>query len=248
MLAPEPEAVDIDGDGVLDLLVNAARYTHLDVPGRVFFFAGPFDDDRDAADADLMIDGARPGDDFGQRAVAIANPVGGDGRTVVFVTDFDDPDQRAHFVFRIGDLDVVTLLTEHDADAAFVEGDDGVLDISTGLDGPTSVGDIDADGREEVAIQGYASSTALDISGERLYIMEIPTAGTHTLHDPEFEVRPEESVDGYTGMGSYVEARFDLDGDGWRDLLVGEFYWDDDPTIYHHPNGRFHVFRGPVGE
>ncbi|NOY28552.1 MAG: hypothetical protein GXP62_22080, partial [Oligoflexia bacterium] len=53
-----------------------------------------------------------------------------------------------------------------------------------------------------------------------------------------------------SGFGSWMDGGHDYDGDGWPDLVVGDFYWDGEPGVDSSPQGRFSIYRGengPVG-
>ena len=194
-------AADLDGDGVVDLVVGAPDLTlggGSGDEGAAYIFLGPLGTGADADEADVRFD---LGDDhryFGY-ALAAAEATG-DGVADLLVTDAWHDNDGGAWLFA-GPLtgtpstdDSVAQVTGYRAtgQAALLE-------------------DLDGDGVAEVILSDP------DLATGQVGIWSGPATGTLDIATPEVALTGSWSVDGF----GWSLAAADLDGDGVTDLLVG---------------------------
>ena len=223
-------AGDLDGDGYGDFVVGSdptrGQLQREAGSGRAYLFYGgptrlPMTSTVAAANATLR----GRADAFGfAMALASAGDTDGDGDSELLIADADGrqapgwyPGAAAAYLIPggdrlAGDLDATTLPGH-----TTFEGD--------GLDARhmAPVGDIDEDGLDDVAFGGKRSYEPAD--GDVAGFVYYGRAGGF---DPSMPVSAADVVFRTPGGAKPIAAAGDLDGDGHRDLLVGDDYLDDE--------------------
>ncbi len=200
---------DVDGDGLVDLLVGASFSDRHGVDrGLAHLVLGPFAGTMDLADAQATLLGEASGDYAGMD-IALAD-VDGDGRVDPIVGAQGSPSEL------VGAVYVFTALPS------------GVLDLGSStlvirgeqpgwvLGWSVAARDIDADGRAELLLGAIGASEGGESPGAA-YLFDDPSSGAWTTADADARLLGE-THGSYTGLGV---ALGDLDGDGWGDLIVG---------------------------
>lgn len=187
------ESMDLDGDGVDELLVGApfASISGVREAGSVYVFAGTLDGTLSAADADHRIDGGIPAGRIGN-AILDAGDQDGDGRADLMISGeygltaavltADDLD---------GDIEDSALIRVYDPTDAAPE--------------PTMVGDLDGDGRRDMAIFNEGMWTLTDLAGAIITDLDPDDVALQTGDDARFY---------------QAEDLGDIDGDGKAETLV----------------------------
>ncbi|MCK6504098.1 putative metal-binding motif-containing protein [Myxococcota bacterium] len=232
---------DLDGDGVRDIVSGTFNYKGPDPIGRVLVFQGPISPDISFDDADQRFETGLPVDRLSLTLAAVGDG-DGDGHTTVMVGD------QAQLEGQVDTLWLIEPTTWGagavvDSAAAYAR-IEATEDSGFSWYKPALLGDVDGDGVDEVGIPAAVEG---DSTLHRVRIYELPEAGVMTMDEVEREIVTDEDIDGYAGFGSSIIPGHDMDGDGLADLLVGEFYWDADPTQDYLPFGRFLIFRGDGG-
>jgi len=232
---------DLDGDGFNDLVTSAMRDDQ-DRPGRVWVFAGPVTGGQTLADADLTLVGDAVRDELGYQ-FSVTDDDDGDGMREIVATQVDDYrtlNLGSVHLFDSPSLDTPRVINVADADAHVVA--DGEVEPDWAYT-PRTVGDIDGDKVTELAIP-VADVTDDGQDTWRVYLMDASTTGTHLVTEADIQLRTDEDIDSQAGFGSEISSGVDYDGDGWPDLVIGEWYWDGNPDEVYRPYGRLMVFRG----
>ena len=187
------ESMDLDGDGVDELLVGApfASISGVREAGSVYVFAGTLDGTLSAEDADHRIDGGIPAGRIGN-AILDAGDQDGDGRADLMISGeygltaavltADDLD---------GDIEDSALIRVYDPTDAAPE--------------PTMVGDLDGDGRRDMAIFNEGMWTLTDLAGAIITDLDPDDVALQTGDDARFY---------------QAEDLGDIDGDGKAETLV----------------------------
>lgn len=209
---------DVNGDGFGDLVVGAVSFTSS--TGRAYVFLGGGNgiaaDDADA-DADTTIDGEETNSQFGS-SMSI-DDVDGDG--------YGDLAVAARltnrvYVFHGGLGGVGATNAGTDADATV----SGGITIS-GFGNATRLGDVDGDGYADLVVGANDYAFIFHSSGGGIATATTDAAST--------------TVSGETGSDfGYSASLGDLNGDGYRDLVVGA-------AGYNADAGRVSVFHGRSG-
>jgi hypothetical protein len=227
-------AGDVNGDAIPDVVVGAPSQDALeDFAGRAYVFYGPFDGDRDAADADATISTQNFGDNVGF-SVASAGDTNDDGFDDLLVgargNDARGIQAGQAYLF-LGPLEGA--LFPADADATFAG--DAFDELGRTV---ASAGDLNGDGFADVAI---GSPLALDggVSAGQVLVYYGPVTGAQTPQTADA------TINGLVFnelLGHSVAAAGDLDGDGIGDLAIGA----PRPNLNGSGTGTVYVFFGPV--
>ncbi len=214
-------AGDVDGDGHSDVIVGAVLDDGGEEDGGgAYLFLGPIYGDRFTAEADAAMFGERSATgatydrDAAGSAVGAAGDHNGDGYGDVLVGadgDSEGQDHSGTTYLMFGPISGQSVLC-HDAPARLVG--EGALDSSGTSVG--SVGDLDADGRTDIAIGAHSESSSGTAAGAT-YLFLSPIMGTISLGAADYKL-----VGGLWGenLGQALSYAGDVDNDGRDDLLV----------------------------
>jgi hypothetical protein len=208
---------DVDGDGVIDLLIGAPHYslsTGSGTPGRAFLVHGVASGIFDLASAHAILDGERDYDSCGW-AVSTAGDVDGDGTPDLLVGAYANdagtaPDGGA--VYLIGGS-VTGEVGLGSSDAILLGGDRGGS-AGWGLDGG---GDVDGDGSPDFAVGAFGAASGMGA----VYVYTHAPTGSSYLGTSADVVLSGFMTTGYAGAAVAITG--DATGDGIDDLIVGAY-------------------------
>ena len=234
-------------DGVGDLAMGSAHWTHPLPPGRIWIAPGPIESDLELADATYIIDGDEESDYLGT-TFSVAD-LDLDGRVEVVASqrylEFE-PNLSSVQIYVAPETGAPSTIAYEDAIASLQSVDEGgEAAYSNRFVAPRLVGDVDGDRALELAVTGGYGSSASELD-ECVFLFDTPLDGVYNM--TEFSgIIYSDRVTSYTrGPGASILGGVDYDGDSWPDLVVGEYAWNGDSEVYA-PLGRFMVFRGAVG-
>jgi hypothetical protein len=207
---------DVDGDGLLDLLVGAPwPSSSYDGLGRVYLVLDTPSGVSALADADAVFEGEALEDELGM-AVATLD-LDGDG--------YADPALGALGNDRGGEAAGAVYVVSGTASGSFAVVDAagwvflGVEAVEQAGHSVASAGDGDGDGRDDLLV---GASNYDDARGQ-VYLLRDPPAGTSSLEYASARFRGEADRD-YVGYGhGTLSGGADLTGDGVPDWVVGAF-------------------------
>jgi len=224
---PVRTAGDVNGDGYADVVVGAYGYDNGEVnEGRVYVYHGAPAGLPAAANWTAESDQASS---YLGYAVGAAGDVNGDGYADVVVGaygyDGGQTDEGAAFVYHgsAGGLLPTPSWT--------VEGnqDNAALGIAVG-----TAGDVNGDGYSDVVVGAYTYDAGSTDEG-RAYVYHGSAGG--------LSLTPNWTAEGdqpYAYLGYPVRTAGDVNGDGYSDLLVGAYAYDNDQA----DEGRLLVYHG----
>ena len=206
-------AGDVNGDGYGDVLIGATQY---DVggtdDGAAFLFLGTPTTLTDAPDTTLE---GQPGDYLGY-SLAIAGDVNGDGFDDIYAGaegyDNGENNEGAVFVFP-GSAD--------GAQATGWSAESNVPLAWLGRSGSTA-GDVNGDGYDDIIGGAPYYDGAIVNEGQAFVFHGSPTGMSST---PAWTV-PSGQADSFYAYSSATAG--DVNGDGYSDVIVGAYSWDDD--------------------
>ncbi len=215
--------VDLNGDGIDDLILPAPDANGL--AGRVYvFFGGPPANDAGVGLADRVINGAGAGDTFGKEYAV--GDVTGDGQADLIVNSDENPDGTCH-VFAGGAGFGGPLSTD---DTFTIEGA-----IGEGGFNSVAVGDVNGDGEADILIGAEAGNTGTGAA----FVFFGGTGQTDRTTANADATFTGEAADDLFGASI---AHGDVNDDGTTDLIVGA---DEVDNIGE--TGKVYVFFGGTG-
>lgn len=225
--------VDVDGDGLLDLLVSAERYgTSLDpYLGAAYLLLGPLSGPESLDDAEARVTGTNRYDRIG--AALAGADVNGDGLGDLIVGSWSYPSN--------GGQGVVGVLSGP------IRGDQTIDDVDVRLDGSTdggrasqalSTGDVNGDGYADLLIGAPFDTGAEEESGAVYLVHGPPLGGVLAVQASAVLL----GVGDDDEAGTSVSCDGDFDADGQADVLVGA----PGEASGGRDAGRAYFFYGPV--
>jgi hypothetical protein len=208
-------AGDVNGDGYDDVIVSAQAYD--DWTGRVYVYAGG-PDGLDATPVFIAV-GEGPSNSFG-RSVGTAGDVNGDGYSDVFVGAHGYGDFRGRSYVYAGSADGLGAVPTFTATGEEVNGHFG---CSAG-----TAGDVNADGYDDLIV----GSDRQGSNTGRVYVYAGSVNGLSAT--PIFTATGEGEQNHF---GYSVSTAGDTNGDGYDEVIVGAFHYND--SI-----GRVYVYSG----
>ncbi|MCK6522667.1 integrin alpha [Myxococcota bacterium] len=219
-------SVDLDGDGLGELLVSApyADPTGASNGGAVavYWLGGTLPSGSlSPSDADLSLNASGSQDHLGLGGLGSLGDLDGDGLVELLIgaPDMDGgscADCGVAMVFSGGALSAGSAVTAASVASGRVEGLDG--DDNVGISG-VGLGDLDGDGLGEWAVGArFGDATATDAGGVYIFFGGVPTS-TLSLNDADVALGGAASGD---RLGWELSA-MDLDGDGLSELLTGGY-------------------------
>ncbi|MCK6529091.1 FG-GAP-like repeat-containing protein [Myxococcota bacterium] len=200
---------DLDGDGALDVLVSTTVRPYPRNVGAVYGFFGPLTASDRIGNADFRVYGDSDQRKLGYYA-AIGGDFDGDGSADLIVSSGNSNESGTVYVF-FGPIGGGSYYLD-EADAVFMgyaSSDNSVL--------ATSVGDLDGDGRDEIAIAAPNHEVESDDGWVDIYYG--PPSGTHVIGEGDLSY----FGDSNARVGHLLRAG-DVDGDGFGDLVIGASY------------------------
>ena len=221
---------DADGDGQQELGV-ASVHPGDDRPGEVAFLPGDLSGSMVTDQAEITLVGAQNGDILGMDAVG-GRDLNGDGFEDLVVGASRHGGGRAYIVY--GPLPAGTHAIESVAGATLqAELDDTGLGLWLHI-----ASDVTGDGLPDVLVGSHIhTEPGGEFRAGRLYVLPGGSEGVIAASEVETTVSGGRAW-GFLGVAA-VDA--DLNGDGQRDLIVGE------PSYLAGEPGRIHVYMGPFG-
>jgi hypothetical protein len=226
------DLVDLNGDGLLDLVAGAPHGSGGYGGGAYVLFAPPSSGVVPTASADLRLLGLVSGDDAGHGLAG--GDYDGDGQADLAVGAYqaDDGALDAGVIYVQSGPLTAGSMSLGDATAALICDDRG-----SGAGEYVSSGDVTDDGFDDV-FASAANATFGPVNAGVIYVMAGPMTGTSLLSSHTALFMGEM---GSAYAGSEV-AVGDIDGDGSNDLLIGAY---GDSTIGSSA-GAAYVVHGPV--
>lgn len=205
---------DVDGDGLMDVLVGAPYLRgEDDWAGGAWLIAGPATGSHDLTDATALLAGVATSDQAGA-AVAGAGDVDGDGHADVLVGapgyDGGGAGSGGAFLLR-GPLSGTLSLAAADLRLIGATAEDAAgSSVAGGFDA-------DGDGALDLAVGARLDDVGATDAGA-LYLVLAPGTGSLSLDAADLRVQ---GADADLGLGSSLAAPGDVDGDGRDELLLG---------------------------
>ncbi|MFZ1785203.1 MAG: FG-GAP-like repeat-containing protein [Ferruginibacter sp.] len=219
-------AGDVNGDGYSDIIVGAWTYFNFAInAGAAFVYHGSATGINTIAAAFLTLNNAYA---YMGRSVASAGDVNGDGYSDIIVGAFSyfngQPGEGAAFVYHGSAAGINTTA------AAILEGNQIAAQMGFSV---ASAGDVNGDGYGDVIVGAYAYDNGETDEGAA-FIYHGSAAGINTTAASFVQ-----SNQANANMGISVASAGDVNGDGYTDVIVGAFFYDNGETdegaafIYH---------------
>ena len=226
-------AGDVNGDGYSDVIIGAHQYDDgiNTNEGRVFVYHGsltglsasPASTPDDANQSDAL---------FGV-SVACAGDVNGDGYSDVIIgaADYDgtDTDEGGSFVYHgsASGLPATPNSILEDANQFLAESGCSVA----------SAGDVNGDGYSDVIIGAWVYDDGANTNEGRAFVYHGGAAGLN----PTPNSTPDDADQASANFGRSVASAGDVNGDGYSDVIIGAWTYDDGANA---DEGRVFVYHG----
>ena len=224
-------AGDINGDGFDDVAMSAYRYdpyaahlsTTLPNAGGVFVFFGPITSMPTIQDADLTIYGSEPFEYLG-RSLAKAGDVNGDGYEDLLIgasSRMTSDGDVAGSAFLLSGDEHIHGVHWSDRLTARLDGESHIDDFSRSM---TSLGDINGDGYDDIAIGAKGANTQAPDTGA-VYLYLGPLNGVYLENECQ-AILMGDTIN--TKAGISIDNIGDINADGVSDLIIGGY---NNPTF-----------------
>ena len=231
-------AGDINGDGYSDVIIGANQYNDGGNfrEGRAFVYFGSATG-LSAIPNNIPDDADQSNCGFGI-SVAPAGDVNGDGYSDVIIgaNNYDDDgngDEGRAFVYHGGPdgLSVSPINIKDDANQIFAQFGFSVA----------SAGDINGDGYSDIIIGARSYDDGANINEGRAFVYHGSATGLSATPDST----PDDADQANAAFGFSVAAAGDVNGDGYGDVIIGAFTFDDGANTNE---GQVFVYHGsPTG-
>jgi hypothetical protein len=220
-------AGDVNGDGYSDVIVGATQYDNVESnEGAGFVFQGSAAGVSTTAAA--ILESNQASAQMG-RGVASAGDVNGDGYSdvVVGAPQYDNPESNegAAFVYHGSAAGINTTA------AAMVESNQAGAQTGYSV---ASAGDVNGDGYSDVIVGAHYYDGGLSDEGAA-FVYHGSAAGINTTAAAFVE-----SNQALARMGISVASAGDVNGDGYSDVIVGAYFFDNS----ENNEGRAYVYHG----
>jgi len=213
-------AGDVNGDGYSDVIIGSSGYddgANAD-EGRAFVYYGSVTGL--SASPNVILDDANQASAFFGRSVASAGDVNGDGYSDVIVgaNGYDDggnTDEGRCFVYHgsASGLSTIPASILDDADQAFAG-----FGFSC-----NSAGDVNGDGYSDVIVGASGYTDGVNSFEGRAFVYYGSAGGLSALPDNIID----DANQANAGLGIRVASAGDVNGDGYGDVIVGVYQYDD---------------------
>lgn len=225
-------AGDVNGDGYSDVIVGARDYDHGQTnEGAAFLYYGSAEGIRDGDAPDWSAESNQAGAGFGG-AVSTAGDVNGDGFSDVLIGAFGydngQTDEGRAYLY-LGSAEGLS-----DTPCWTAESNQAGAELGGWVN---TAGDVNGDGFSDVLVGAWFYENGQNDEG-RAFIYYGSADGLSAAPD-------------WTGEGNQVKAHYgksggtagDVNGDGYGDVIVGAFYYDNGQK----DEGRAYVYHGSAG-
>jgi hypothetical protein len=232
-------AGDVNGDGYADVIVGADSYDNgqTDEGAAFVFLGGPSGiASGNPSTAAAQLESNQAGAGFGT-SVAGAGDVNGDGFADVIVGaylyDAGQTDEGAAFVFLGGPSGIAS--GNPSTAAAQLESNQAGASFGVSVAG---AGDVNGDGYADVVVGAHTYDAGQTDEGAAFVFLGGPSG--IASGNPATASAQLESNQAGAGFGSSVAGAGDVNGDGYADVIVGAYQYDNGQT----DEGAAFVFRG----
>ncbi|MFT5686933.1 MAG: hypothetical protein ACI8RZ_007890 [Myxococcota bacterium] len=202
---------DMDGDGIVDLLVGAYSAPENDGLGQVSVFLGPITGELSVSDADTLLSGVDD-DDYAGFSLSVGD-IDADGSADLCIgapfADGDEEESGVVYVIR-GAPGSADLSAAHAILTGGSDGDEAGTAVACD-------GDFNGDGHMDIFVGAPNETTGGNESGTS-YLLYGPVTGALSLSTADVILTGAESRQ---SAGTALTAALDANGDGFADAIIG---------------------------